>query len=159
MTRLQTMSEPEKESWITFIADGLVFAWFIKVMLANWTSVSEARTPADLSEIYITLIVITIIYHAVISGFFELRRRKQNVAQDERDLAIQGEGAKAGYHALQFGVGLIVIIGLLSFVAGADYMAPVRIDTVVQFIFGLTAVSYVASLIKHGLVLLRYGAP
>lgn len=159
MTRLQTMSEPERESWVTFIADALVFAWFVKVMLANWTSVPEAKTPRELAEIYITLVVITIIYHVVISLVFAIRRRRDGVESDERDTHIQGEGSNAGYKTLEFGVGMVIIIGLLCFIAGDSYIPPFRIDTPVQFIFALTAVSYVASLIKHGVILLRYGAP
>lgn len=159
MGRLQTMSEPERQSWVTFIADALVFAWFVKVMLANWTSVPDAKTPAELGEIYLYLIIITVIYHVIISVVFKIRRRRDGVESDERDTLIQGEGSTAGYKALEFSVGMIIIIGLFCYIAGENYIPPMRIDTPVQFIFALTAVSYVASLIKHGVILLRYGAP
>ena len=156
MSRLETMSTPERESWATFIADGLVFAWFLKILLANWTSEPGLRTPEDLTSVYVTLIVITIIYHAVISAVFSAYRRQKGIASDERDVMIQGQGFRAGYLALQLGCGFVLIIGLLSFIAGSEYLSPIRIDTPVQFILGLTAVSYVASLIRHGVILWRY---
>ena len=158
MSRLKTMNYQERESWTNFTADGLVFAWFLKVLLANWTSQPDARSPEDLVSIYIMLIIITIVYHTAISIVFALSRRKDGIESDERDIVIRGEGDRSGYLALQLGCGVILISGLMSFVAGDFYLSPVRVDTPVQFILGLTAISYVASLIRHGVILWRYGS-
>lgn len=158
MTIVDDMTEPERQSWITLIADGLVFLWFWKAMAPGWSLMPQNLSPAEVSGLFFKLVIITIVYHAVISAAFELRRRSDGVDQDERDREIQSAGARLGYTVLQFGLGAIIVSALLSYVAGADYTGPVTLDTPVQFLFALVFISYAADLFRHGMIVFRYRA-
>lgn len=158
MTRLEDMSEPERESWVTFIADALVFAWFWKTMAPGWSLTPDAFTPEQLGRVFLTLVIITIIYHIIIRLFFEIRRRDAAIEHDERDDLIQSASSKLAYGVLQFGAGFIGVVGLLSYIGGVDYVAPLRIDTPVQYVFSIVVASYVASLVRHGSAIIRYSA-
>ena len=156
MTILDDMTETERQSWITLIADGLVFLWFWKAMAPGWSLVPQRFSPAEAGGLFFKLVIVTIIYHAIISAVFEIRRRHDGVDEDERDIEIQSAGSRLGYTLLQLGLGAVIISALLSYVAGENYIGPVTLDTPVQFLFALVFISYVADLARHGLIVYRY---
>jgi hypothetical protein len=156
MSIIPDMSEPERQSWVTLLADGFVFIWFWKAVAPGWSLLPDAFSPEETAGLFLKLVIITIFYHAAISIIFALRRGKGNVERDERDLDIQSHGMRVGYLALQFGVGVLIVSALLSYIIGEDYVAPVALTTPFQFIFAMTFISYVADLSRHGAALLRY---
>lgn len=158
MSIIENMSEPERQSWITLIADSFVFIWFWKAMAPGWSLVPDNFTPSETGGLFLKLVIITIFYHIVISLVFEFRRRKGGVEKDERDLEIQSFGTRVGYTALQLGVGVIIVVALMSYVVGETYQPPYKLTTPVQFIFALTFVSYVSDLLRHGAAVVRYRA-
>ncbi|GLQ23510.1 hypothetical protein GCM10007853_13840 [Algimonas ampicilliniresistens] len=158
MSIVDYMSEPERQSWVTLIADGLVFVWFWKVMAPGWSLMPDNFSPSELGGLYLKLVIITIIYHAVISAAFALKSRNEGLDRDERDVEIQSAGARAGYSALQIGLGVVIVTALLGYVIGETYTPPISLDTPVQFLFALTMVSYGADLLRHAVIVLRYRA-
>jgi hypothetical protein len=158
MSIIADMSEPERQSWITLLADGFVFVWFWKAMAPGWSLTPENLTPSETGSLFLKLVIVVIFYHIVISAFFALRSRHSGVDRDERDLVIQSFGTRIGYLTLQFGLGVIIVIALASYVVGDTYMPPISLTTPVQFIFALTFVSYVADLMRHGVAVIRYRA-
>lgn len=156
MSIIADMSEPERQSWVTLLADGLVFMWFWKTIAPGWSFVPDNFTPSETADLFIKLVIVTIFYHTVISIVFALRRRNGDVAKDERDLEIQSFGTRVGYLALHFGVGFIIVTALLSYIVGDAYSPPVALTTPVQFILALTFLSYVADLLRHGVAVTRY---
>lgn len=158
MSIVADMSEPERQSWVTLIADGFVFAWFWKTMAPGWSLIPDSFTPSETGALFLKLVVITIFYHVVISLVFEFRRRKGGVDKDERDLEIQSFGTRVGYMTLELGLGVIIVTALLSYVFSESYSPPITLTTPVQFIFALTFLSYVADLLRHGVAVIRYRA-
>lgn len=156
MSAIDQISETERQSWITLIADGLVFIWFWKTMAPGWSLMPDSFSPANIGKIYFNLVIITIIYHAVIAGFFALRTKSSGGLQDERDLAIVADGTKFGYHAQQLALGVIIVTAILSYVGGSDYIGPISLDNPVQFLFVLTLIAYAADLLRHGVIVARY---
>ena len=162
MSIVETMSEPERQSWVTLIADGLVFIWFWKTIAPGWSLMPRALSPSEAGGLFLILVIITIFYHAVIGAAFALRANKDGVEKDERDLEIQSFGARIGYSALQIGLGVIIVIALVTYVAGTDYAppnvvsSPINLTTPVQFLFALVFLSYVADLMRHGVIVARY---
>lgn len=156
MSIIADMSEPERQSWVTFLADGLVFIWFWKTVAPGWSLVPDAFSPSETAGLYLRLVIITIFYHAAISIIFALRRRKDNVDKDERDLEIQSFGTQVGYLALHFGLGVLIVTALLSYIVGDTYTPTIALTTPFQFIFAMTFISYAADLSRHGAALLRY---
>lgn len=158
MSIVESMSEPERQSWITLIADGLVFTWFWKTMAPGWSLVPDNFTPSETGGLFLKLVIITIFYHIVISLAFEFRRRQGGLAKDERDLEIQSFGTRVGYMTLELGMGFIIVTALLSYVLSETYSPPFALTTPVQFIFALTFLSYVAELLRHGVAVIQYRA-
>lgn len=156
MSIIADMSEPERQSWVTFLADGLVFMWFWKAVAPGWSLVPDEFSPSETAGLYLNLVIITIFYHTVISIVFALRRRKGNIDKDERDLEIQSFGTRIGYLALHFGLGFMIVTALLSYIVGDSYAPPIALTTPFQFIFAMTFISYAADLSRHGAALLRY---
>mgnify|MGYP000430200998 CR=1 FL=1 len=156
MSIIADMSEPERQSWVTFLADGLVFIWFWKAVAPGWSLLPDAFSPEETAGLFLKLVIITIVYHVAISLAFALRRGKGNVERDERDLDIQSYGTRVGYLALHFGLGALIVSALLSYIIGDDYLSPIALTTPFQFIFAMTFISYVADLSRHGAALLRY---
>jgi len=158
MSIIADMSEPERQSRVTLLADGLVFIWFWKAMAPGWSLIPSHLSPAEIGGLFFKLVLITIFYHTVISIAFEVRRRKDGIEKDERDVEIQSFGTRVGYWTLEVGLGIIIVTALLSYIVGDTYSSPVALTTPVQFIFALTFLSYVADLLRHGVAVARYRA-
>ena len=156
MVLIEDMSETERQSWIVLLADGAVLIWFWKKMTFNWQLQPEAMSLEAFGALIIGLIILTIILHAVIAAVFDARKRKGDVERDERDVNIERKGAHAGYRFLQIGVGVIMFGIFMSHGLGADYQSDYRMETPVQIIYYIMIVSYIADLIKHGVMIHAY---
>jgi len=156
VTRIEDMSEPQRQAWITLLADGAVFVYF-------WSKTTIGLSPQlihtnieEFSEIILGVIIATVICHSVIGAIFDMRKRKEAYEKDERDIAIERKGAHWGYRLMQWGVGGIIITLLLHNLVGPDYAPPVSIQKPAEIIFALIVVGYVADLIKQGVVIWAY---
>ncbi|WP_189498096.1 hypothetical protein [Algimonas arctica] len=158
MSIITDMSEPERQSWITLLADGFVFVWFWKAIAPGWSLNPSNLSPGETGELFLKLVIITIFYHAVIGIIFSVRRRQGEVDRDERDVAIQSFGSRVGYIALHAGVGLTTVGILMSYIIADEYTGSIAFETPVEILFSLVFVSYVADLMRHGAVVLRYRA-
>lgn len=156
MSIVESMSEPERQSWVTLLADGLVFLWFWSAIAPGWSLNPTNFSPSETGELFLKLIIVAIFYNAVIGAVFSLRRRHNGVESDERDLEIQSFGSRVGYTALQLGVGLVIIGMLMSYVFGDDFTGSLNFDTPVEILFSLVFISYVADLLRHGVIVARY---
>jgi len=96
--------------------------------------------------------------HVIISSIFELRKREDTYEKDERDIQIEHKGAHWGYGILQFGIGSIIFMMFMHNSFGAEYTPTFSIQTPVEIIFALLVVSYIASLVKHGVMIMAYRA-
>ena len=157
MTRIEDMSETERQSWITLLADGAVFAYFINA--STMGSFRLAHTEMrDFGEIIIGVIIVTIILHAVIASIFEMRKRKGDVARDERDIQIERKGAHWGYRLMQYGVGAVIVTMIMHHAIGETYIPPISIQKPAEIIFALMVVSYIADLAKQIIMIWSYRA-
>lgn len=156
MTLIEEMTEPQRQSWITFLADGAILIWFWKAMAGGFNLTPSDFSPSQLSGIFIQLVVLTIILHAGISIAFEMRKRKEKYKKDERDLEIARQGSHAGYWVLQLGVGVIIVTLLIQYVVGDSYQGPISVIRPVEMVFGLCLVSYLADLYRHGTIIWAY---
>ena len=162
MTRLEDMSETERQSWMTLIVDVFVFLWFLKQTTHSLTSLTLRETGAsDLMGIYIGLIIVTIILHAVIAAIFETRKRRDHTtAKDERDIDVQRKGAAAGFWV--FAVAINVIIFTLLFEYAGDgtvfdgYVSPISVLAPPAMFFALMVTAFVADIVKNGTMVLAF---
>ena len=156
MTLIEDMSEMERQSWITLLADGAVFAYFLQKS-THGLSLKLAHTDmAEFGAIILGVVIVTIIAHSVIAATFDLRKRKEPYEKDERDIQIERKGAHWGYRLMQYGVGGIIVTMFLHAGIGAAYTPPISISSTAEIIFALMVVSYVADLVKHGIMLWAY---
>ena len=156
MTRIEDMSEGERQAWITLIADGAVFAWFLQKTTIGISLKLIHTNIKEFGSMLIGLVVITIILHAVIASIFDMRKRKEAYEKDERDVEIERKGAHWGYRLMQWGVGGIIVTMVLHATIGADYTPQISIEKPAEIIFALLVVSYVADLVKQGLMIHAY---
>jgi len=156
MTPIEDMSEPERRAWITLLADGAVFAYF-------WSKTTIGLSPKlihtemkDFGAIIVSVVIVTVILHAVIASIFDMRKRKETYEKDERDITIERKGAHWGYRLMQWGVGGVIVTMLLHYGIGIDYVPPISIQKPAEIIFALLVVSYAADLVKQGVMILAY---
>lgn len=157
MTRLQDMSSTQRHSWLVLLADGAVFVWFWQKMTVGLSPVPINYDMRDFGEIVIGIIILTVALHVAISIVFEIVSKNEESGRDERDINIERRGAFWGYRVLQIGLGIVVVGMLMSGAFGTDYQAPIQFSSPVQIIFGLIVTSYVADLVKHGVMIHGYG--
>ena len=156
MTKIEDMSEPQRQAWITLLADGAVFAWFWSKTTIGFSPKLIQTDMAEFSQIILGVVIVTIIIHAVIAAIFDLRKRKEKFEKDERDIAIERKGAHWGYRLMQWGVGGVIVMILLHNLNGIGYEPPLSIQKPTEIIFALLVVSYVADLVKQAIVILAY---
>ena len=156
MTKIEDMSEPQRQAWITLLADGAVFVYF-------WSKTTIGLSPQlihtnieEFGEIILSVVIATVILHAVIASIFDMRKRKEAYEKDERDITIERKGAHWGYRLMQWGVGGVIITLLAHNLIGIDYKPPVSIQKPAEIVFALLVVSYVADLVKHGIMIWTY---
>jgi len=84
MTKIEDMSEPERQAWITLLADGAVFAWL-------WSKTTIGLSPQlihtnieEFGKIILGVVIVTVILHAVIASIFDMRKRKEPYEKDEK---------------------------------------------------------------------------
>ena len=156
MTRIEDMSETQRQSWITLLADGAVFIWLWQKMTIGLSPQFVHNDMNEFGEIIIGVIIITVILHAIIASIFDIRKRKESYEKDERDIQIERKGAHWGYRVMQFGVGGVMFMIFMHSWIGEDYTPTFSVQTPVEIIFSLLVISYVADLIKHGVMILAY---
>ena len=156
MTRIEDMSETERQAWITLLADGAVFAYFWSKTTIGFSPKLIHTDMKDFGGIILGVVIMTIIVHAVIAAIFERRKRQESVEKDERDIAIERKGAFWGYHLMQFGVGGVIVTLLLHTLISSGYTPPLSIEKPAEIIFALLVVGYVADLVKQGVMIWAY---
>jgi uncharacterized membrane protein len=156
MTRLEDMSEPERKSWITFLADGAVFIWFWKAMTGGFGLHPDSFEPKEMGILFIKFIIVTAIVHGTIAAVFDVRKRKSEFQEDERDVEIARKGSHAGYGILQAGIAIILITLILQYIVGETYQGPVSVIEPAEMVFALCILSYIADLYRHGTILWAY---
>ena len=156
MTKIEDMSETQRQAWITLLADGAVFVYF-------WSKTTMGLSPQlihtnmeEFSGIILGVVIVTIALHSVIGAIFDMRKRKEAYKKDERDIAIERKGAHWGYRLMQWGLGGIIVTLLLHNLIGSDYAPPVSIQKPAEIIFAMLVVSYVADLVKQGVMIWAY---
>ena len=157
MTRLAEMSATQRQSWLVLLADGAVFFWFWQKMTVGFSLMPINYDMDQFGSIVIGLIILTIILHVAISITFEIAANNADKTKDERDISIERQGTHWGYRVLQFGVGAVVFGILMTAAFGEDYQAPLNFETPVQIVFYLMVISYIADLVKHVVIIYRYG--
>ena len=157
MGRIEDMSEPQRQSWITILADGAVFIWFLRRMIDGGRIVD---LPAgELMAVFIVAIGWTIVAHIVISIAFETRKRKSKVAKDERDADIGRHGDQTGYYLLSIFINVLIFTYLFRLVVGGDdYQPPLGLDLTLpsHMFFVLMSAVYIADIAKQGRKILLY---
>lgn len=158
MTRIEDMSETERQSWMTLIVDVFVFIWFWKQMTSGFGQsfqIMDYPIKGIVSN-YVAVIVITILLHIGISIYFEMRRRKDDdKSKDERDLIIERKGAANGFRFLAIAINVVIVQILLENSLNG-HETFVSLAKVSHLYFVLLAVAFIGDIIKNGTMVLAY---
>ena len=157
MAKIQDMSRTERQSWLVLLADGTVFFWLWQKMTMGLSPVPIAYDMNEFGKIILSAVALTVVLHVIISTIFELSAKDEKGGRDERDDLIERRGAFWGYRILQTGIGIVVVGMFLAAISGEGVPNFYTISTPVQIIFALMVTSYVADLVKHGVMIHGYG--
>ena len=139
------------------LADGAVFFWLWQKMTTGLSPVPIAYDMNEFGKIILSAVALTVVLHVIISTIFELSAKDEKGGRDERDDLIERRGAFWGYRILQTGIGIVVVGMFLAAISGEGVPNFYTISTPVQIIFALMVTSYVADLVKHGVMIHGYG--
>jgi len=164
MTYIEDMSETQRQAWITIIVDSAVFIYFLGKMMTGLSI--DTLSPSGLSYLMIKVIIFTAIAHAIISGVFAARKRLEgeDEIKDERDIRIERKGNSYGFYFLA--AFLYVIVGQILLQNGFDgiqntgedygYKSVFDYKNTSHLIFALVAASFVADIIRNGVMVFAY---
>ena len=161
MTRIEDMSETQRKAWMTLIVDVAVFLYFIKAMTTDFAV--DTLSSGALISLFIGIIVITIIMHAVIASIFAVRKNADEPDfKDERDIKIERKGASYGFYFLAIFLNIIVgHIILQNSIEGlegelGDYQGPFDFRNTSHLVFALLSAAFIGDIIKNGIMILSY---
>jgi len=166
-TRLEDMSEVERRSWATLLVDVSAFLWFWKKMTGGFAFTAApklAHTQAsDIVDIFIGVIIVTVVLHAVIASVFAMRAGEDKGEKDERDIDIERRGAAAGFWVLTIVIHIIAVTLLIEYSAGSGegaivegYDPPYSVISPPHMFFALTVLAFVGDIVKNSVMLLAY---
>ncbi len=161
MTRIEDMSETERQSWVTLIVDVAVFFIFIKGMTTAG-SIDTLSAPA-LSSFILGLIITTVILHIIIQSIFAARKRSEDDdLKDERDVRIERKGASYGFYVVA--ILLNILIGHIVIQNGIDALPNVTdryegffdYTNTSHLVFALTFAAFLGDIVKNTVMILAY---
>ena len=166
-TALEDMSEVERRSWATLLVDVAVFIWFWKQMTGGFAFIAApklAHTQAsDIVGIFIGVIIVTIVLHAIIASVFALRAGEDKGEKDERDIEIERKGAAAGFWVLTIVINIIAITLLLEYSAVSaegtfveGYEPPYSVISPPYMFFALTTLAFIGDIIKNATMVIAF---
>jgi len=157
MTAIQDMTSTQRHSWLVLLADGAVFLWFWQKMTVGLSPIPIAYEMPDFGKIVFGIVILTIVLHVAISIVFEVVAKPETAQRDERDIAIEQRGSYWGYRILQIGLGIVVVGMLINPIFAESGRGMSAFSSPVEIIFALIVTSYIADLVKHGVMVHGYG--
>lgn len=159
MTMIADMSEPERQSWVTLMADVCVFSIFLKAMTSGSlpTDISiNTHGASDLVGVYISIIVATIIIHAVIASIFALRGKAEGFERDERDVEIERKGARNGFWIVSIAINIIIFQLLVENSLPGDYQPLFSVLSPSHMFFALMGTMFLGDIVYRTTMVLAY---
>ena len=159
MALIADMSEPERQSWITLIADVCVFSIFIKSMTSgqflNGFSVDN-NDAAGLVGVYILVIVAAIIIHSIIAGIFAMRGKVSGLERDERDIEIERKGARNGFWVVSIAINIVIFQLLVENSLPSGYEPLFSVTSPSHMFFALMATMFLGDIVYRATMVFAY---
>ena len=166
MKYTEDMSPTEAYSWVSLLATSAIFACFYQVMTSNGYIVVD-HSPGSLMEIFIGIIILTIMVHAVIAGVFAVKRKStidelidelsfEPSEKDERDIEIERKGERQSSWFIYAAVNIIVFILLVEYTFPEGYEPPLSVIKPSHMFFALMSTLFVGDIIKRLSMVLEY---
>lgn len=161
MTRIEDMSETERQSWVTLIVDVVVFIIFLRAMTRGVSI--ESFDPAGLSKLVLGVIIVTVILHIIIQSIFAVRARGQeDNLKDERDTLIERKGSHLGFYVLS--ILLAILIGHIVIQNGLNAIPEIseKHQSVFDYtntshlVFALIFMTFMGDIVKNAVMVLAY---
>ena len=159
MTLIENMSEPERQSWATLIADICVFSIFLKSMTGGRLPTNfhiNTHSPGELVGLYIWIIVATIIIHAVIASIFAMRVKGEGFERDERDIEIERKGARNGFWVVSIAINIVIFQLLVEQSLSSDYKPLFSVLSPNNMFFALMGTMFLGDIIYRATMVLAY---
>jgi len=132
----------------------LVFSVFLKRMWGGGGV--ENLSAGELIELYIFIIVASIILHVIIARVFASRVKNSGYESDERDLEIERKGARNGFWVVGTAINIIVFMFLMenrfpgdySPIPGLSFLTPSHMFFVLMATLFLADIVYRATMVQ-----------
>ena len=162
MALIANMSEPERKSWITLMADLCVFSIFIKSMTSgrfpNSLSI-DTNEASGLVGVYILVIVATIIIHVIIAGIFAVRGKAGGFERDERDAIIERKGARNGFWVISIAINIVIFQLLLGYSMPSGFGPLFSVMSPSHMFFALMATMFLGDIVYRMTMVIAYRGP
>ncbi len=159
MTLIENMSEPERRSWATLIADVCVFSIFLKSMTGGSLPSNlhlNTHSAGELVGLYIWIIVATIIIHAVIASVFAMRVKDGGYERDERDIEIERKGARNGFWLVSIAINIVIFQLLVEHSLPSDYAPLFSVLNPSNMFFALMGTMFMGDILYRATMVLAY---
>lgn len=159
MTLIENMSEPERQSWATLIADICVFSIFLKSMTGGRLPINlhiNTHSSGELVGLYIWIIVATIIIHSIIAAIFAMRVKDEGFERDERDIEIERKGARNGFWVVSIAINIVIFQLLVEQSLSSDYKPLFSVLSPNNMFFALMGTMFLGDIIYRATMVLAY---
>lgn len=153
------MTETERRAWTTLFVDGTILALFIDKMTRFSEGMFQIKTisPGDMLGLFIGIVVITIILHAVIAGIFAARStRKTAQKQTKRDIRIERTGSAFGFNILTVALNLLLLGLVAQYSAEHFKLNLIDFTNPSHLFFLIMSMSLFADVIKNLAMIVSY---
>ncbi|NNC35997.1 MAG: hypothetical protein HKO02_00960 [Hyphomonadaceae bacterium] len=163
MKYIEDMSPTEAYSWVSLLTTAGIFWYFYQRMWDGFQIVQHS--PGGLIEIFVGLIIFTIIAHAVIAGIFSVQRNKgageldfEPREKDERDIAIERKAEQYSHWFIYAAINVIIFHLLFENAYSPEYDPPFSVLGPSNMFFVLMGSLFVGDIIKRLSMILAYRA-
>ena len=161
MKYIEDMSPAEAYSWVSLLATTGIFWFFYQRMWDGFQIVQHS--PGGLVEIFVGLIIFTIIAHAVIAGIFAVRRKNgideldfEPAEKDERDIAIERKAEQYSHWFIYAAINVIIFQLLFENAYAPEYAPPYSVLGPSNMFFVLMGSLFIGDIIKRLTMVLEY---
>jgi len=161
MKMIKDMSPAEAYSWVSLLATTGIFWYFYQHMTDGFSVVEHSSR--SLIELFVGIIIFTIIAHATIAGIFAAKRGEkldeldfEPREKDERDIAIERKAERYSHWFIYAAINVIIFQLLFENSFAPEYDPPFSVLGPSNMFFALMGSLFVSDIIKRVTMVLEY---
>ncbi len=148
----ENLSRGERYAWASLWVTGVVLFSFLNRITDGFALVE--KSPGDLLGLYLRLIIVFIVLHIFVAVIMSIKSGANSkdgevIERDERDMAIERRGDRAGLWTLAAIVEVVIFMLLFENAYPGEYVPPISVLSASGMFFALMGAVLVADIIKR----------